>query len=296
MQLFKVDCQNYDTSINDSLNESLPEVEISQEWCPTPCSKTALKSLNGFIRSAPSARGNVEPVVRQLNIPWKDAAPSTQRYYKQKGQEVINLALDCLAPRQATTLLAELIKKQDAKNKHQKETNAESGELSRLITLYKEATSWSTKREILSVFVNDYTKARLQQIIPGLSIWAIDEARKHVAKVGIGKPVPRIEPISRSRLHLTKVDHFLDFISRPNFLQDVAYWTKSLKLSSGDTIEIPNVVRTVIVSRLVDLYRRYCQETAFEPLGRSTLFRILQVRKREQMEGKRRWRGVQRIV
>ena len=296
MQLFKVDCQNYDTSINDSLNESLPEVEISHEWCPTPCSKTALKSLNGFIRSAPSARGKVEPVVRQLNIPWKDAAPSTQRYYKQKGQEVINLALDCLAPRQATTLLAELIKKQDAKNKHQKETNAESGELSRLMTLYKEATSWSTKREILSVFVNDYTKARLQQIIPGLSIWAIDEARKHVAKVGIGKPVPRIEPISRSRLDLTKVDHFLDFISRPNFLQDVAYGAKSLKLSSGDTIEIPNVVRTVIVSRLVDLYRRYCQETAFEPLGRSTLFSILQVRKREQMEGKRRWRGVQRIV
>ena len=39
MQLFKVDCQNYDTSINDSLNESLPEVEISQERCPTPCSK-----------------------------------------------------------------------------------------------------------------------------------------------------------------------------------------------------------------------------------------------------------------
>ena len=255
-------------------------METSQEWCATPCAKSALKSLNVFINSVSTGRGKVEPVVRQLNIPWEKAAPSTQRYYKQKGQEVVNLALDCLAPGQATMLLTELLKKQDAKDKHQRGKNAESGELPRLITLYKEANSWTTKREILSVFVNDYTKAHLQQMVPGLSIWAIDEARKHVAKVGVGKPVPRIEPITRSRLDLTKVDHFIDFISRPNFLQDVAYGTKSLKLSSGESIEIPNVVRTVIVSRLVNLYRRYCQESAFDPLGKTTLFSILQVRKK----------------
>ena len=97
---------------------------------------------------------------------------------------------------EATTLLTELLKKQDAKDKHQRENNAESGELARLITLYKEANSWTTKREILSLFVNDYTKACLQHMVLGLSICAIDEARKHVVKVGIGKPVPRIEPIT----------------------------------------------------------------------------------------------------
>ena len=42
-------------------------------------------------------------------------------------------------------------------------------------------------------------------------------------------------------------------------------------------LEIPSVVRTVIASRLVQLYTSYCSEIEFEPLGRSTLFNILKV-------------------
>ena len=83
--------------------------------------------------------------------------------------------------------------------------------------------------------------------------------------------------IKRSRLHSAKVDHFLDFVSSPSFLQDFAYGTKKLKLSDGDTLEIPNVVRTVIASRLVQLYTLYCSETGFQPLGRLMLFDILKV-------------------
>ena len=62
------------------------------------CVKSGLKAVNEFIRSAPGARGRVDPVVRQLTIPWKEAAPSTQRYYRQKGKEIVEVALDCLAP------------------------------------------------------------------------------------------------------------------------------------------------------------------------------------------------------
>ena len=83
--------------------------------------------------------------------------------------------------------------------------------------------------------------------------------------------------IKRSRLHPAKVDHFLDFVSSPSFLQDFAYGTKKLKLSDGDTLEIPNVVRNVMAPRLVQLYTSYCSETGFQPLGRSTLFNILKV-------------------
>ena len=264
-------------SIDSTFDESLPYEDTSYEWCPTPCVKSGLKTLNDFIRSTSSLRGKVEPVVRQLGIPWREAAPSTQRYYRQKGKEVVELALDCLAPGQATVLLSQLIEDSERREKQNSAKNADSSELSRLIKLYEEANSWFIKRQILSVFVNDYTKARLQQLIPRLSIWAIDEARKHAAKIGLGKPVQQMENITRTRLDPNKVDHFLDFISRPNFLQDVAYGTKTLKLSNGELIEIPNVVRTVIASRLVELYKRYSEETSFIALGRSTLFSILQV-------------------
>ena len=54
-------------------------------------------------------------------------------------------------------------------------------------------------------------------------------------------------------------------------------WRIDEARTHGDTLEIPNVVRTVIASRLVQLYTSYCSETGFEPLGRSTLFNILQV-------------------
>lgn len=84
--------------------------------------------------------------------------------------------------------------------------------------------------------------------------------------------------LQRCRLDPVKVDHFLDFISSPSFLQDVAYGTKTLRLSDSETIEIPNVVRTVVASRLTHLYQSYCSESGFEPMGRSTLLNILKVR------------------
>ena len=144
------------------------------------------------------------------------------------------------------------------------------------MTLYNEANSWYTQQQILSLFAGDYSKTELLQLVPGLTKFRIDEARKHAFKT---KPGQLIEPpiITRTRLDPVKVDHFLDFISSPSFLQDVVYGTKKLKLSSGEKIEIPNVVRTVISSRLIQVYQTYCVETSFKPLGRSTLFNILKV-------------------
>ena len=94
------------------------------------------------------------------------------------------------------------------------------------------------------------------------------------------KPGQLIETpsITRSRRDPIKVDHFQDFISSPSYIQDVACGTKTLKLSNGEKMEIPNVVRTAISSRLILLYHTYCMETNFKPLGRSTLFNILKVK------------------
>ncbi|XP_078382539.1 uncharacterized protein LOC144665220 [Oculina patagonica] len=113
-------------------------------------------------------------------------------------------------------------------------------------------------------------------MVPGLTKWRIDQARKHAAIVGPGRP-KELPEIRRTRLDPVKEDHFLYFIASPNYLQDVAYGTKFLKLSSGETIEIPNVVPTVTVTRLADLNVSFCREEQFVPLGRSTLFTMLQV-------------------
>ena len=79
-----------------------------------------------------------------------------------------------------------------------------------------------------------------------------------------------------------KVDHFLEFVNRPYFYQDVSYGTKILVLDSGNRIEMPNVVRIVTRSTMIKQYLEYCKEQCYEPLSRSTMFKILEVRAASQ--------------
>jgi hypothetical protein len=145
-----------------------------------------------------------------------------------------------------------------------------------LVKAHNEAQTWQTKRQILSIFANDFSRSELQGIIPDLSKWRIDQARLHATKSGKGQPVLE-KPIFRTRIDNVKVDHFLDFISRPELLQDVAFGTKTLKLDSGERITIPAVVRTLIPARIIEQYICYCKQQQFEPAGERSLYRILDV-------------------
>ena len=66
-------------------------------------------------------------------------------------------------------------------------------------------------------------------------------------------------------------------------------WHKiNLKLDNGEIISMPNVVRTVNRSTMIMQYHQHCQSIVYEPLGKRTLYRILQVRKaseRKSLQG-----------
>ena len=95
-------------------------------------------------------------------------------------------------------------------------------------------------------------------MIPGLAKWRIDQARNYATETGKGQPILE-KPIYRARIENAKVHHFLDYISRPELLQDVAFGTKTLKLDSGGGLSyIPAVVRTLIPSRIIQQYICYC--------------------------------------
>ena len=150
--------------------------------------------------------------------------------------------LDAIAPGNSSWLLKQVF----TKHLVGRSASADSEEdslVSRLVTLYNEASSLYTQQQILSLFAGDYTKTELLKLVPGLTKFRIDKARKHAFQT---KPGELIEPptITRSRLDPAKVDHFLDFISSPSFLQDVAYGTKTLKLSNGNSSENSHLVQT----------------------------------------------------
>lgn len=258
-------------ALSSSSQESVPEIETSLEWQPTPQVQHRLHFLNNFLRN--SADGRVSPIRSQLCTDVLNLSPSSSRYYKRKAVQAVETVLEAIAPQRSTWLFNRVVERYSSGRDGNRPDNQLLG---RLVKLYEEANSWYTRQQILSIFVCDHSRSELLTLIPGLTKWRIDEARKHAF---LNEPGQQIEPpqIKRSRMHPAKVDHFLDFVSSPSFLQDVAYGTKKLKLSDGDTLEIPNVVRTVIASRLVQLYTSYCSETGFQPLGRSTLFNILKV-------------------
>ena len=111
-------------------------------------------------------------------------------------------------------------------------------------------------------------------MIEGLTSYRIDKARKHAATHGPGTYIASPK-ISRVRLSKGKIQHFIEFISAPCYLQSVGFGSKHLKLSSGIEVKMPKVIRTMIASRLISAYSCYCQDNEITPPCKSTLYKII---------------------
>ena len=202
-------------TFSSASQESVPEVETSLEWQPTPQVQHRLHFLNNFLRN--SADGRVSPIRSQLCTDVLNLSPSSScpsSYYKRKVVQAVETVLETIAPQQSTWLFIRVVERYSSGRDGNRPDNQLPG---RLIKLYEEANSWYTRQQILSIFVCDNSKSELLTLIPGLTKWRIDEARKHSF---LNEPGEQIEPlqIKRSRLHPAKVDHFLDFVSSPSFL------------------------------------------------------------------------------
>ena len=84
-----------------------------------------------------------------------------------------------------------------------------------------------------------------------------------------------------------KLDHFLEFTSRPYCYQDVAFGSRTIKLESGEEIVMPNVVRTVARCTIIKQYLEYCDETSFQPISRSSMWGVLEVQEASQRKSLR---------
>ena len=86
------------------------------------------------------------------------------------------------------------------------------------------------------------------------------------------------EPTVVQRFDDQKIAHFVDFIVSPHVCTDLPFGEKVLKLSSGIELFVPNTIRNMGATRIIDQYLVYCKEMCsdFEPLGKSSLFTILE--------------------
>ena len=208
--------------LSSSSQGSSPEVETSREWELTPRVAHQLHHLNSFL--VKSTDGRISPVRSQCKSEFMTVSSSTQLCYPKKAHQAVETVLEAIAPGNSSWFLQQVFKKHQS-GRPVSAASKEENLVSRLVTLYNEANSWYTHQQILSLFAGDYSKTELLQLVPGLTKFRIDEARKHALKT---KPEHLIELpiITRTRLDPVKFDHFLDFISSLSFLQDVPYGKK----------------------------------------------------------------------
>ena len=161
-------------------------------------------------------------------------------------------------------------------NDRYKEPKTESSLLTALIGSYKQATHSSTRKNILSVIADKLTFNDLQKLIPDLSRSRFTAAHRHGVQYGAEALTTQIgekKTILRQRIDRAQVEHFIESITSQNVIPDLPFGTRKLRLTSGEEISIPNVIRLLIPSRLVDQYLHFCHETGFKPLGKSTLLK-----------------------
>ena len=230
----------------------------------------AMEKLNPVATGA----GRVSPLTFQLKSTWEEAKEHEKEICIDNATEACTLVCDIIAPKAGQQLFQACF------------TGTSYLDLLPLMQAYSNAITSTLKTQILSLYTYPYPVKTLQKIhepYAKLSEWRIRRARAHARECGPGSLVER-SPCHRVRLPPIKLDHFLDFANRPYFYQDVSFRTRKLRLSSGEKITMPNVIRKVTRSTMVKQYLQFCEEEQFEPLSRSTLFRILEVREASQQK------------
>ncbi|XP_061173481.1 uncharacterized protein LOC133182650 [Saccostrea echinata] len=145
-----------------------------------------------------------------------------------------------------------------------------------LAEIYTSTETWTFRRQILSILAQDYNFDVISQLIPGLTSWRYYAAKKHSNEQGCGVPV-LTNKIQRNKVNMEQLEYFLDFITSSNILKDITFGEKNLKLSNGEVIHIPNVVRCMGPSSLIGQYQHLCESEEFHPLGMNYFDKISQL-------------------
>ncbi|XP_062609789.1 uncharacterized protein LOC134271605 [Saccostrea cucullata] len=264
----------FEISSTGSCTPSLPS---SQDWYEK--NKTPKEKLNEALQRL--AGDQFQPLKSQLTRPWSELAKSAKYYYISKAKEAVMIVLSIIAPGQEDTILAKICPTSENESKEIDKATKQ------LIDAYHATSDRKTQQQILSLFVNNFTKQKLLQLIPSLTQSKIDAARKHASVIGPGQML-NPPKIYRVRLTRPKLLHFIEYVSMPSVSQVLGFGATQLHLSSGEKVQIPKVIRNAVSARIIANYQEYCKESDFQTFSRASLYRILkacQASKRKAMHG-----------
>ena len=241
----------------------------SDESAPLTANEPRVK-LNEFLVAC-----KIEPLGKPW-ISWSESTERTRLRHTNKATEIVSAVLKTVSPNDAGDLWQSLASS-TAMNKAlgvDELPPSERSYLEALAEAYNKATSWDTRKQVLSIMAGVASFNDISRYIPGLTRHRFTDANLHRLQFGRGAQVPK-QPTTRIRVDLAQLDHFLGFITSPHLVQDLPFGQKHLKLSSGESIEVPNVICLMIRQRIVQQYTQYCMETGFQPFSKTTMLRVL---------------------
>ena len=193
------------------------------------------------------SQGKFQPLQAPLTKRWEVATSNEKENCLKTAKMSCRLVCGSIAPNDPDKLYEALVTAIEKQSSH---------DILTLTTAYKNTPTKNLKIQILSLYILNYSTEELKKLhepFEKLSDRQIKKAR-HQAKIN-GPGVPLKKAIShRVRIDMVKLDHFLTFVDRPYFYQDVAYGQRTLKLESGERLAMPNNIRTVTRSTMIAQY------------------------------------------
>ena len=104
------------------------------------------------------------------------------------------------------------------------------------------------------------------QLLPDISHWKYYTSKKHASEVGCGLPV-QDENKTRKKVDTALLEHFIDYILLSDIVKDLPYGMKTMRLSTGEIVEIPNMIRSLASSSLITQYLQFCDAEEVQHLG-----------------------------
>ena len=232
-----------------------------------------LETLNNAM--AGISDGNLTPLPHYKDCKWEALSEASKEEFIIRADEVVSYTLNTIAPSQQEQLWEGVVKRHCSVEHKITNITINVG-LKAILLAYNECSNRSTKTQILSLISDRFSQSELQQLLPGISLGQVKNVRKHASEQGCGELKTKNE-VFQCGLNMEKVRDLIKFFCRSTLLQDVAFGTKTLKLSSGDRILIPSVVHTMTAKKIIYLYHEECCEDGVKPLREHTCFRLLEV-------------------
>ena len=105
--------------------------------------------------------------------------------------------------------------------------------------------------------------------------YKVDQARKLKSLANGLEILKKATITTRNKLNIQKCEHFLDFLFNNKLLQDVAYGITNIKFDNGDCQKIAHAMLVTKYSHTISFYLEACKNSDYNPLSKSSLWRIL---------------------